>query len=611
MKNRAFALVVAGACGLTLHANAHELAYSKAEQIRVLVDGDASTWCKPQIAITLTRPTWDDPKPLNTLLGKLPFIFNQECPSAKVTWQAVNAEGAVYATGSGNAANLGIATLSVAPAVQPEAVPAAAPVVVAAPAAPAPAATAPQAPAPAPQATPAAPEPAPVQAPAPQADAPEPVAEVPPVAAPVAVAAAPSADFGRALVVANSNLVSIADGSGCKWLISKSAIDDNDPSLALAATPAMPCGTSGYAEGAFDKVRWSVPNTYRGDTWTRAYVHPSGLMFSQANAAAVKDKALSYLSSKADQALFEVGELPARNMKVYLAYRRSTYRVLPPFSGNPYYVAITADEKFALDPVEYKQTVLDIHQLLKATSPATVELAELEIAKNLPALYPEGYASDDSGRIVRNRMGENRGNFYFDAREGTNFTQRREETRLRNLRREQQQLANLHERVLARYDQLQAGMADYKGRETEALAQMAGIKVTFDAPMNLLNPGTSKSVTPMMVHVTGKKGEFHQIDFPRNGRLQADVELNDGWYVLPVANMTPYLPLEDGRAVPTFRAYSAGDPQACKQVQCADRVSFGAVLAKEFPAAGIDFDWTPDVSRQHVAAWQNASAPIQ
>lgn len=673
MKNRALALAVVSACGFAPQVFAHELAYSKTEQIHVVVEGEATTWCKPEIAITMQRPTWDDQKPLNGLLSKLPFILGQECPTAKVTWKAVDAKGAVYATGVGNATNLGLATLTapaapaaniaaaapvtpalapiaaavastpavVAPSVAaapiaPAATPAATPAVVDAPAAPAPAIPAPASVAAAPVTPPPA-EPAPV----PVASAPvtpppaEPVAVAPvappvvaaPVAvaapvvapstptastaSPAAVAAAPTADFGRSLVLANQNLVGVADGSGCKWLISKAAIDDADPSIAFASTPAMPCGTSGYAEGAFDKLRWSIPNTYRGDTWSRTYVHPSGLMFNQANSTAVKGKALSFLSTNADQALFLLGEIPARGMKVYLAFQRSNYRILPPFGSDPYYVAVTADEGFALDPAELKRAVVEVYQVVKATSPTTVELANVFFAKNLETLYPSGYSSDDKDKILRSRMGENRGEFFFDVREGTNYAQRREELRVREARRQQQQLADVHTRVLARYEQLKAGMKEYEGREAEALAQMAGIKVTFSSPMAMLDPSSSKNALPMMIHVTGKRGDFYEIDFPRKGRVQADVELDNQWYVIHAANSTPYQPLEDGRAIPTFRVYAAGVPEACKQDHCADRVSFGAVLQKEFPNAGIDFSWTPEVSEQYVSAWQQASAQIQ
>ena len=654
MKNRALALVVVGACGIAPQAWAHQLAYSKTEQIQVNVDGEATSWCKPEVAITMQRPTWDDQKPLNTLLSKLPYILGQECPTAKVTWKAVDAKGAVYATGAGNASNLGLATLtsptaataaaapavSVAPVASPPTPPAAVAAAsvlpaAAAPTEPAGAAPVVAAPAPAPVTAPVIPQPAPEASPVPVQ--PVPVAKVPvtvapvaavatvsveatpaaapkpaaPAEAPAAVAAVPTGDFGRSLVLANQNLMGITDGSGCKWVISKSVTDGSDPSLSFASTPAMPCTASGYAEGSYDKLRWAVPNTYRGDTWSKTTVHPSGLMFNQALVPAVKGKALSFLNSRADQALFQVGELPARNMKVYLAFERPNYRVLSPFSSDPYYVVITADEAFALDAVELKRAVVEVYQLVKATSPTTVGLSNLFFAKNFEALYPEGYASETKDSILKTRMGENRGEFYFDARQGNNFALRREEIRLREVRRLQQQMAELHTRVLARYEQLKSGMKEFEGREAEALAQMAGIKVTFPSPIAMQDPNSSKSAVPMMIHVTGKSGDYYEVDFPRKGRVQTDAELESQWYVLPAANMTPFLPLEDGRAVPTYRVYTAGAAEVCKQDHCADRVSFGAVLAKEFPGAGIDFNWTPAVSQQHVIDWQQASAQIQ
>lgn len=462
MKNRALALVVVGACGIAPQAWAHQLAYSKTEQIQVNVDGEATTWCKPEVAITMQRPTWDDQKPLNTLLSKLPYILGQECPTAKVTWKAVDAKGAVYATGAGYATNLGLATLtsppaapaaaapavSVAPVASPPTPPAAVAAAsvlpaAAAPTEPATAASVVAAPAPAPVTAPVIPQPAPEASPAPVQ--PVPVAQVPvtvapvapvaavatvpveaapaatpnpaaPAEAPAAVAAVPTGDFGRSLVLANQNLMGITDGSGCKWVISKSVTDESDPSLSFQSTPAMPCSASGYAEGSYDKLRWAVPNTYRGDTWSKTTVHPSGLMFNQALVPAVKGKALSFLNSRADQALFQVGELPARNMKVYLAFERPNYRVLSPFSSDPYYVVITADEAFALDAVELKRAVVEVYQLVKASSPTTVGLSNLFFAKNFEALYPEGYASETKNSILKTRMGENRGEFYFDAR---------------------------------------------------------------------------------------------------------------------------------------------------------------------------------------------------
>ena len=623
MKKHALALAVFGACGLVPQAFAHELAFSKKENIKVEVPGDATTWCKPEVELTITRPVWDNQDLLSGLLTKLPFVFAKDCSTAKVSWKAVDAKGALYASGSGNASNLGLVTLAAAP-VAPEPAPApAAPAV-----APAPAAAAPvPAPDPAPAVAEAAPAkveaaPAPAPAPAPASavvakPAPAPVAQAP-AAAPAApatpaptaaVAAAPTSDYGRAVVLQNQNLMQITDGTGCKWVLSTATISDGD-TLSFGTTPAMPCPASGFGEGSFEKISWKAVGTYRGDNWSRVYVHPSALIFTKDLEAAVKDKAVAYLTPQADQAAFLVGEIPSRKMKVYLTFTRSSYGVLRPFGNDPYYVAVTPDESFALDAAQYKETALEIFNLIKTASPTTTDVNNLFIVKDLSAIANNVWGND-ALKITRNRIGINRQGLFFDVRDGANWAAQREQQRVREARRRQQELARVHTHVLERYQQLQEGMSEFKGRETEALAQMAGIKVRFGSPLALQDPSSSASVTPMMVHVTGKKGDFYTIDFPSKGRLVADEEYSEGWYVTQVANATPYFPLEDGRAVVTYRAYSAGEPEACKQDHCADRVSFGAVLAKEFPDAGIDFSWTPEVSQQFVNDWNNASAQVQ
>lgn len=626
MKKHALALAVIGACGLVPQAFAHELAFSKKDNIKVEVPGDATSWCKPQVDLTITRPAWDNQELLSGLLTKLPFVFAKDCSTAKVSWKAVDAKGNLYASGSGNASNLGLVTLAAAPAAVAPA-PVAAPAPVPAPVQPeapvaAAAASAPAAePAPAvveaapakAEATPA-PAPAPAvaaePAPAPAAEAPAPAPVVPPVPAPAtAVAAAPTSDFGRSVVLENRNLMQVTDGAGCKWVLSKSIIGDGD-TLSFGTTPAMPCPASGFGEGSFEKISWKAVGTYRGDNWNRVYAHPSGLIFIKNLEPAVKNKAVSYLTAQADQAAFLVGEIPGRQMKVYLTFSRSSYGVLRPFGSDPYYVVVTPDESFALDAAKYKEAALEIFDLIKTTSPTTTDVATLFIVKDLSAISNNIWGND-AQKITRNRIGINRQGLFFDVREGTNWAVQREQRRVREARQRQQELARVHTRVLERYQQLQDGMSDFKGRETEALAQMAGIKVRFASPLEQQNPATSASVTPMMVHVTGTQGDFYTIDFPSKGRLVADEEYSEGWYVTQVANATPYYPLDDGRAVPTYRAYSVGEPEACKQDHCADRVSFGAVLAKEFPNAGIDFSWTPEVSQKYVNDWNNASAMVQ
>ncbi|WP_339534536.1 hypothetical protein [Pseudomonas hunanensis] len=616
MKKHALALAVIGACGLVPQAFAHELAFSKKDNIKVEVPGDATTWCKPQVDLTITRPAWDNQELLSGLLTKLPFVFAKDCSTAKVSWKAVDAKGNLYASGSGNASNLGLVTLAAAPAAAGPA-PAAAPAPVPTPVQPEAPVAAAAASAPAAEPAPAVVEAAPAKAEAAPAPAPAPAVAAEPAPAPAtkapapatAVAAAPTSDFGRSVVLENRNLMQVTDGAGCKWVLSKSIIGDGD-TLSFGTTPAMPCPASGFGEGSFEKISWKAVGTYRGDNWNRVYAHPSGLIFIKNLEPAVKNKAVSYLTAQADQAAFLVGEIPGRQMKVYLTFSRSSYGVLRPFGSDPYYVVVTPDESFALDAVKYKEAALEIFDLIKTTSPTTTDVATLFIVKDLSAISNNIWGND-AQKITRNRIGINRQGLFFDVREGTNWAVQREQRRVREERQRQQELARVHTRVLERYQQLQDGMSDFKGRETEALAQMAGIKVRFASPLEQQNPATSASVAPMMVHVTGTQGDFYTIDFPSKGRLVADEEYSEGWYVTQVANATPYYPLDDGRAVPTYRAYSVGEPEACKQDHCADRVSFGAVLAKEFPNAGIDFSWTPEVSQKYVNDWNNASAMVQ
>ncbi|AVK09540.1 hypothetical protein CKA47_27455 [Pseudomonas aeruginosa] len=624
MKKRALALAVVGACGLVPQAFAHELAVSKKDHIKVDVPGEASNWCKPEIELTIRRPVWDNQALLTGLVGKLPIVLANDCPAARVTWRAVDASGNLYASGSGTAANLGIVTLASArkkssPAVipSPSSVEASALVDQSAPP------TNVVAPVTNPDRAHDQPPvqqdktvqqlpPQPSIAAAPSAQIEQVHPDLQGSSAPAAITATPASDFGKALVLEHSKLTQITDAGGCKWVMSKSVLNDGDGSLAFDSTPSMPCPSTGFAEGSFEKLSWKVPNTYRGDNWNRVFVHASGLMFNKDLESVVKGKELSYLSPDADQALFLLGEIPSRQMKVYLAFQRGNYRVLGPFNSDPYYVAITPDESFALDPVDYKRAGEEVFQLIRTSSPSTVSVQNFYVAKSLAALFPKSGWGEDAQKIIRNRIGESRGQFYFDVKDGSNWALQREQQRLLEERRVQQHMAELHSRVLDRYEQLKAGMKDYEGKEVEALAQMAGIQVRFGSPLALQDPNSSKSVGLMMIHVVGKTDGSYDIDFPAKGRLLSNQTFEKEWYVVPVANLTPFMPLVDGRALPTFRGNLPAAPEACKQDHCADKVSFGAVLAREFgPDSGIDFNWTPDVSQQYVNTWKNASAQLQ
>ncbi|EKT4529602.1 hypothetical protein QEM33_002172 [Pseudomonas putida] len=375
MKHSALALAVVGAFGLVPDALSHELAFSKKDQVMVEVPGTADSWCKPDIELTISRPTWDNQQTLERLVSVLPVVLGKDCPAARVTWKAVDASGRQYASGFGNAVNLGIVSLA-----QPQL----------------------------------------------RADA-------------------------------------------------------NTAAQSSAAPTSAPVAAAGN-------------------------LTPASTAESPSEVSTPKPESL-------------------------------------------------------VQPV--------------ASAPVPAE------AQDQPA---SGTGDPNPAAVV--------------AAVPTNLAQ-------------MERTATLHTRVLARYEQLKASLKDASGHESEALAQLAGIRARFSSPLAMMDPGSSMRASPMMVHVTGHEGDYYLIDFPGPGRLQSDRKLGNEWYVLQAANLTPVVPLVDGKAVPTFKIYSAEEPEPCKQASCAERVSFGAVLGREFPDAGIGFSWTPEVSQQHLNAWKNASAQIQ
>ncbi|MGG6931063.1 UNVERIFIED_CONTAM: hypothetical protein P3D59_31935, partial [Pseudomonas aeruginosa] len=248
------------------------------------------------------------------VVGKLPTVLANDCPAARVTWRAVDASGNLYASGSGTAANLGIVTLASAkqissPAVLPSTSSVEASALVDQTASP----TNVVAPVTITEQThdqPPAQQDQTVQQLPPQTTiAAAPSAQIEQIhsdpqgsSAPEAITVTPASDFGRARVLEHSKLTQITDAGGCNWVMSKSVLNDGDGSLAFGSTPAMPCPSTGFAEGSFEKLSWKVPNTYRGDNWNRVFVHASGLMFNKDLESVVKGKELSYLSPDADQA---------------------------------------------------------------------------------------------------------------------------------------------------------------------------------------------------------------------------------------------------------------------------------------------------------------------
>ncbi|NLY12573.1 MAG: hypothetical protein GXZ10_03020 [Gammaproteobacteria bacterium] len=94
---------------LSIHATAqaqeHRLAFSQAQQVEVFVDqADGANWCKDELALRFAFSLEHaNLTAVESLLPKLGVLFSQQCPAAeKVTWQALNKDKKIQASGTAN-----------------------------------------------------------------------------------------------------------------------------------------------------------------------------------------------------------------------------------------------------------------------------------------------------------------------------------------------------------------------------------------------------------------------------------------------------------------------------------------------------------------------------
>ena len=94
---------------LSIHATAqaqeHRLAFSQTQQVEVFVDqASEDNWCKEELALRFAFDLEQaNIAAVENLLPKLGVLFSQQCAAAeRVTWQALNKEKTVQATGTAN-----------------------------------------------------------------------------------------------------------------------------------------------------------------------------------------------------------------------------------------------------------------------------------------------------------------------------------------------------------------------------------------------------------------------------------------------------------------------------------------------------------------------------
>lgn len=86
-----------------VQAQEHRLAFSKAQQVEVFVDqAEGAAWCQEELALRFAFDLEQaNLSAVESLLPKLGVLFGQQCPAAeKVTWQALNKNKDVQASGT-------------------------------------------------------------------------------------------------------------------------------------------------------------------------------------------------------------------------------------------------------------------------------------------------------------------------------------------------------------------------------------------------------------------------------------------------------------------------------------------------------------------------------
>lgn len=620
MSKRFICVLAIGVAAVAQQAMAHELAFSKSENVRVTVPGEANNWCKDSLALSFERDSWTDSGPLDRLLPKIPYILSQECPKAKITWTAMDKAGVIYANGSGNAQNLGLINLRQAVAHAPvPAAPATAPVepapapVAAAPAVaaqtPAPAlapvvaepAPVAQAPAPTPAATPA---PAPVE----QAAAPAPVVTPaqPPAPAELAKPAAPalvSSDLGRSYLLSTGYFTQIKDQTGCNWL-GDNAQMDGQPDLYSVKSTGGSC-VGGNALGVFKRAELNhVDGSSRSNDYN-FMILPSGLTFSNQLGESVKNLPVTFINDRKDKVLMEVGSVPGKDMKVYLSFNRgSNNNMFGEFSSSPSFVAITQDESFAFDERQLLDTLRAIHDTVRANYQGRLDGVYTYVAKDIKSLYPNRNEQANSNNwILQTSMTERDGEMVTDLRRVDNYAVRRKQQLDRVAQQKLEQDYRLHSQLMDRYntarEKISAGTS-----EVDYVAQMEGIATTQPSYNVLMNPSMAKTPFKMLVKVEDRKGDYYQVTQPSPARLYSEKDLEPGWYIMPVVSKTFVTPYEKGHAVVSLQGYP--NFGACEQEKCADVLSLAHAVAADVGRWNTNVDlsnWTPEESQKVIDAY--------
>lgn len=109
MKNKKIALALACAfmmTGVTAHAEEYRLAFSKSEQIEIIVNNaNVDNWCSANLKLEARYKAEPNPEGLARLMPKIGQLMKNQCPQAtEISWVSTNRQGKQLASGNSVAA---------------------------------------------------------------------------------------------------------------------------------------------------------------------------------------------------------------------------------------------------------------------------------------------------------------------------------------------------------------------------------------------------------------------------------------------------------------------------------------------------------------------------
>lgn len=628
---------------LSIHATAqaqeHRLAFSQAQQVEVFVDqaGD-NNWCKDELALRFAFSLEQaNLSAVENLLPKLGVLFSQQCPVAeKVTWQALNKDKKIQASGTANKQAAWLMNQQHTESVsQVAAAPVAAQAVEAAPAE---------------VEAPAKPEQAAV--PVVAANAPAPVINQPAMQEESAVAASAAVEASikqtapvTAAIEKNTEVEPVKTEVPAPVVAAKSAVVDlfsvngwqpKDSRELLANNKAFRIlvdqqGCKGFVQADANLGQQEFTVTSTGTTCENGFLNGKGrIAITRSDGARITEfdgffKHGLPLDQEVNLPIVDVDEhgqiylllgKDVTNKSYYLLRAQKNYRGY--WSINSGTVYLLTDDKDTFRQAEsIKAAVLfPVAAMAKSfsrnssyTLAAMTDFTEGVVNRNGDSwLYEVSVRKPQRNSPEWTFNPNNATNYLFRnearaAREAQQIAEReaREAQRVAERkayeeRLELERVARQATRELSTYENYQENHRNLPSLVDSKLTNVSYSKVGYSSYQSLLK-GKEANFS-QIVKISGEKKDLFWADYPYNlavDVLDTDVDLSKGWYLISGKQKID-AELKDDQGLPLTIVYPTYT-FACKEKGCTDFFTPLNLTRLEFGKP----DWTPEIAEQQIA----------